>query len=83
MGGIIAGTLLFFAGPFILAIMLLKFIFTPFGMGRMMMGHHFHGMQHSLAFADRIRTMNEEEYTSFKTKMNERFHGRCGHYSEK
>lgn len=83
LGGIVTGALLFFAGPFIAAILLLKFIFTPFGMGRMMMGHHWHGRHFSFAFADKIRNMNEEEYTSFKTKMNEHFHGHCCRKTEK
>ncbi|MEZ4911343.1 MAG: hypothetical protein R2774_10820 [Saprospiraceae bacterium] len=74
-GGVFLGGLMFFAGPFILLILLLKFIFTPFGMGRMMMYNRFGGdpyMYHKMryAMADKIRSMSDDEYASFKEKMS-------------
>lgn len=66
-GGIFLGAFLFFTGPLLVIVLLLKFIFTPFGMGRfgrygMMGGHRF-------AFADKIRAMSEEDYASLKNKF--------------
>jgi hypothetical protein len=75
VGGILLGAVVFFTGPLLLIILVLKFIFTPFGMGRRidfggcgprggpgMGGPRF-------AFADKIRSMSDEDYTSFKSKM--------------
>ncbi|MBK8442094.1 MAG: hypothetical protein IPL35_01180 [Sphingobacteriales bacterium] len=77
IGGILLGTILFFTGPFIFIVLLLKFIFTPFGMGRIMMYQRFgrHPRQASVPFAmaDNIRNMSDEEFVSFKEKMNNRF----------
>ncbi|HMS30078.1 MAG TPA: hypothetical protein PKD32_09515 [Saprospiraceae bacterium] len=80
-GGILLGLVLFFTGPLLLIILLLKFIFTPFGMGRMMMyhrlgGHNAYLPDMRLAFADKIRGMDEEEYLSFKERMNGSFCGK-------
>jgi hypothetical protein len=36
VGGILLGTVVFFTGPLLLIILVLKFIFTLFGMGRRM-----------------------------------------------
>ncbi|MBL7773044.1 MAG: hypothetical protein JNM95_09295 [Chitinophagaceae bacterium] len=80
LGGIAFGAIMFFAGPFILLILLLKFIFTPFGMGRMMYRHHgdWRGMRGMrFAMADKIRSMSEEEFTEFKNKMNHPHYGCC------
>ena len=79
-GGILLGVILFFTGPLLLIIILLKFIFTPFGMGRMMMHHRFGGHyayypEMRLASADKIRGMDEEEYLSFKERMGSSY---CG-----
>lgn len=89
LGGVVLGTILFFAGPFLffflLAVFTLKFIFTPFGWGRMMMaqgywGHPFrYGMgRPAFAFADKIRNMSDEEYGQFQEKMKNRHS--CGHH---
>ena len=81
VGGIILGTVLFFAAPFILIVMILKFIFTPFGLSRMMMyrrfGNHFI-MEPEMKFsmAEKIRNMSEEEFDTFKNRMNFRY-GHC------
>lgn len=80
LGGIAFGAILFFAGPFILLILLLKFIFTPFGMGRMMYRQHGPwqgGPSMRFAMADKIRSMSEEEFTQFKNKMNNQRYGCC------
>jgi hypothetical protein len=95
LGGIVFGAFIFFTGPLILVVLLLKFIFTPFGMGRMRFGRFGGPWGHHMAFAgggmmpgpgsgfaDKIRGMSEEEYGQFKQKMKGRFQG-CGWYHEK
>lgn len=78
-GGVFFGTILFFAGPLILIVLLLKFIFTPFGMGRMMMyrGMGAYGAWNPFELADKIRNMSEEEYSLFQIKMKDRFQSSC------
>ena len=75
-GGILLGAFVFFTGPLLPIVLLLKFIFTPFGMGRMSgprLG--FAGMRNgpSLGFADKIRSMSDEDYTTFKTNYKDKF----------
>ncbi len=78
-GGMLLGALVFFTGPLIFIVLLLKFIFTPFGMGRMMMARRFSGMgMPPFAFADKIRSMSDEEYTTYQSKMKERFQHHTG-----
>lgn len=83
LGGAVLGAVIFFTGPLILVVLLLKFIFTPFGMGRMMFANRGKGFGRMgmppLAFADKVRNMSEEDYNSFTAKLQERNHGRCGH----
>lgn len=72
VGGILLGTFVFFTGPLLFIILLLKFIFTPFGMARY--GGNFGRSNmafggRGFAFADKIRTMNDEEYAAFKTNF--------------
>ncbi|MBL0316483.1 MAG: hypothetical protein IPP69_12150 [Flavobacteriales bacterium] len=91
LGGIVLGTILFFAGPvllfFLFAVLTLKFIFTPFGWGRMMMyrgawGHPGMGGMGAapFAFANKVRNMSDTEFAEFQDKMKNRFSGRCHHY---
>ena len=87
LAGSLIGALLFFTGPFlflfIFAVLTLKFIFTPFGMGRMMMmrGYGNPGFgKHSFAFAEKMRNMSDEEYASFRNRMSN-YNGRCGYYN--
>jgi hypothetical protein len=86
IGGAILGALIFFTGPLLLIVFLLKFIFTPFGMGRMMFSNRGMGFgmmgKPPFAFADKIRNMSEEDYTDFKIKMHQRFKGHCGSKNE-
>jgi len=91
-GGILLGAFVFFTGPLLPIVLLLKFIFTPFGMGRIggrgrMYASRlsFAGMHDGpglgvsrLSFADKIRSMNDEDYTAFKTKYQDRFKNGCG-----
>lgn len=72
IGGFFLGAFVFFTGPLIFIILILKFIFTPFGMGRRRWGSQRMGMK-SFAFVDKIRNMNEEEFNEFKTKNEKRF----------
>lgn len=78
LAGIAVGAILFFAWPLVLIVLLLKFIFTPFGMGRMYMYHSWHrfGMHPHMrmAMADKIRNMSAEEYEQLKEKMQRPFH---------
>jgi hypothetical protein len=95
LGGILFGAFVFFTGPLILIVLLLKFIFTPFGMGRMHYGRFGGPWGHRMAFAgggmmpgpgfnfaDKVRSMSEEEYEQFKLKMQGRFPG-CGWQGDK
>jgi len=74
VGGILLGTVVFFTGPLLLIILVLKFIFTPFGIRRRMTFEGFRpwgfggpGMGGSgFAFADKIRSISDEDYASFK-----------------
>jgi hypothetical protein len=80
IGGAILGTIVFFTGPLIFIVLLLKFIFTPFGMGRLSMAGRFSPMgmgMPPIAFAEKIRAMNDEEFNTMKEKMQNRFSGRC------
>jgi hypothetical protein len=90
LGGILFGAFVFFTGPLILIVLLLKFIFTPFGMGRLHYGRFGGPWGHRMAFAgggmmagpgfqfaDKVRSMSDEEYAQFKQKLQERFAG-CG-----
>lgn len=83
LAGIALGALFFFAGPLILVVLLLKFIFTPFGMGRRGYGWRggpfFGGHEMQWAFAEKLRSMNDEEYNRYKSEMQERYQLR-GHY---
>lgn len=79
IGGALLGTFLFFTGPLLPIVLLLKFIFTPFGMGRLGSRRQFSqvGMP-PFAFAEKIRGMNDEEFNAFKEKMQNRFNSKCG-----
>jgi hypothetical protein len=78
IGGAFLGAFVFFTGPLLFIVLLLKFIFTPFGMGRARMGGQFSPMgMPSFAFAEKIRAMNDEEFNTMKEKMYNRFGGRC------
>ena len=80
IGGILFGTFVFFTGPLLFIVLLLKFIFTPFGMGRMMVANQFGQMgMPPFAFAEKIRSMNDDEFSALKDKMQNRFSGKCGY----
>ena len=72
IGGIFLGTFVFFTGPLLFIILILKFIFTPFGMGRMMWRKRGMGMP-PFAFVDKIRNMSDEQFDEFKSKNERRF----------
>lgn len=82
--GVLLGTFVFFTGPLLFIVLLLKFIFTPFGMGRMMhrrmAGPMGFNPQMRFAMADKIRNMSEEEFASLKEKMNSKF-GNCNKFN--
>lgn len=77
IGSVALGTALFFA-PF-LVLKIVALIFFIGAIMRMIFWRriflHAKPMM-QLAYTDRIRNMSEEEYTSFKSKMNQ-MHGRC------
>ncbi len=74
-GGILIGALAFFAFKVVIALVVVGLLFKLFGGGRYGSGRFG---DHRLAFADRIRAMDEDEYQSFKT----RFAGKCGPRNE-
>jgi len=84
IGGIFLGAFVFFTGPLLFIVLLLKFIFTPFGMGRMNRGFSGGSMgfnpQMRLAMAEKVRRMSDEDFTAFKEKMNHRF-GNCNKFN--
>lgn len=85
IGGVLLGAFVFFTGPLLLIVLLLKFIFTPFGMGRMMMYQRYRGPWGyapgmRFAMADKIRTMSDEEFNAFKEKAN-RYNSGCQHHN--
>lgn len=77
IGGIVLGSIVFFTGPLLLIVFLLKFIFTPFGMGRMrrqrFAGPMGFNPRMRFAMADKIRNMSDDEFASLKEKMNHKF----------
>ena len=78
VGGALFGAFVFFTGPLLFIVLLLKFIFTPFGMGRARMAGRFYPMgMPPLAFAEKIRSMNDDEFNAMKEKMQKRFGGKC------
>lgn len=66
VAGILIGAFAFFAFKVFIT-------FLVFGLIFMIFGRAFHGRSgyhgHHLAFADRIRSMSDEEYAGFKNKM--------------
>ena len=73
---------IFFTGPLLFIVLLLKFIFTPFGRSRMMTKEKFSYLRTGMpkfSFADKIRGMNDEEFNSFKEKKHHRFNTKCSY----
>lgn len=67
-----------FLSPLLLPILVLKFIFTPFGMRRMMMMQRMgnpmgFNPKMKFAMAEKVRAMSDEEFALFKEKMDNRF----------
>lgn len=78
VGGALFGAFVFFTGPLLFIVLLLKFIFTPFGMGRARMAGRFYSMgMPPIAFAEKVRGMNDDEFNAMKEKMQNRFGGKC------
>jgi hypothetical protein len=76
IAGVLAGAALFFMPFFLLrlfAFFLIAGLFFRFFIGRRMRKHGF-GMR--TAFADRIRSMSDEEYSQFKQKAQQH----CGNW---
>jgi len=78
--GAVIGAVAFFAPvvlfTFLLAAMLMRlFFFRRFS--------HWNFAAHKLAFADKIRSMSDEEYASFKTRITSyNAHHCAGHHSQ-
>ena len=62
--GILIGAFLFFIPTFLLLFFVPFMLIPMFFFGRMSKGN-FHG--HKLAFADKVRSMTDEDYEQFKT----------------
>ena len=76
IAGILLGAFVFFTGPLLLVILALKFIFTPFGWGRMMLAQHhmrrFGGPGGSpIAWAEKLRGMSDVEFAEFKSRFQQ------------
>jgi len=71
--GVLLGAFVFFTGPLLFIVLLLKFIFTPFGMGRMNRPQFSHpammGGGGPISFAEKIRSLSDEDYAAMKSKM--------------
>ena len=69
--GVILGSLVFFAGPLLLIVLLLKFIFTPFGMNRW----RFAGPSPLQMWQlEKVRSMSAEEFDAFKDNIRRPFY---------
>jgi hypothetical protein len=79
IGGVLLGTIVFFTGPFIIGLfaILLFAGFLRFGRRQ----HYAFYQKSPIAFAEKIRGMNDEEFADLKTKMQYRFSKGC-HYQK-
>ena len=66
--GILIGALAFFAPLFILFFLIIAVIMKLFFWRRHGKGYY---KERRIAFTDKIRNMSEEEYSDFKTKMED------------
>ena len=73
--GIALGATLFFLPAFIFGMLLLGLFFKLFFRRRM----HGQFRTHRLAFAEKIRSMNENEFTQFKTNFTSGNFNHCRH----
>ncbi|MBI3240505.1 MAG: hypothetical protein HYZ43_16950 [Flavobacteriia bacterium] len=72
--GALTGAILFFAPGFIFGLFLTFLIF------RLMIGRRMHRgrfSEYRLAFADKVRSMSDEEYAQFKNNMHTHHHHCC------
>ena len=83
--GILVGAAAFFMPHLLLGIFILFLLIRLLHCGRRGHGFCSHGSGHERLFymADKIRTMSEEEYAEFKTKMgggccDSGYHSHCG-----
>jgi hypothetical protein len=76
--GILVGVAAFFVPHLLLGIIILCFVVRLSHCGRMTHGCHGYRHEERLFYmADKIRSMSEEEYAEFKTKMSG---GGCGYH---
>lgn len=81
LGGLFIGAAVFFA-PFAL-LKLMFFFFIIGGIFRMLFWrrmYHYGRMNYYMVSAEKIRSMSEEEYTAFKSKMNNWQGNGCCHH---
>lgn len=83
LAGLLLGATMFVLPFFLLRIavfvLLIGALFRLFGGNRLRRGGWGRRLGPTPAFADRIRQMNDEEYTAFKQRFGE---GRCGDTTE-
>jgi hypothetical protein len=72
--GVLIGALAFFAPFIIISFFIIGLIIRISFRSRFANGHY---RMHHLAFADKIRSMSEDEYSGFKTKLSS---AHCGHH---
>ncbi len=75
--GVLIGALAFFAPFIIISFLIVGLIMRLSFRRRFAHGHHG---TYRLAFAEKIRSMSEDEYTGFKTKLST---GHCGPFGER
>lgn len=81
IGGLLIGVLAFFTGPFALFLLVPFFIFGIFGYRRRWW--HGHAGMSPLAFADKVRGMNDEDFANFKNQLQQGFGRSCQYKSAK
>lgn len=72
--GALMGAMIFFAPGFIIGLALTMLIFRLM-MGRRMRGGRYG--EYKLVFADKVRSMSDEEYEQFKSKVHDHKHRCC------
>lgn len=73
--GVLLGALAFFAPFIIISFLIIGLIMRLSFRHRFAHGHYGN---YKLAFADKIRSMSEDEYAGFKTKLSANHCGPCG-----
>lgn len=74
--GALIGSLAYFAPFIIISFLIIGLIIKLSFRNRFMHGHYG---SHHLAYADKIRTMSEDDYAGYKARFSSGHFGPCGH----